>query len=140
MTKKQAKIDLSEAIDNLQYQLKNYCDNSSEYDNAHDFLDLVNANNDTRETYNNLSLLQSAFNLPTPRTLRKLVRYYENQLKDYHRNDEIIERIYKFFTNLGFNTNEIDAEYNNMPSNLIEEPKKNELKIIYYLQNQLIKK
>lgn len=140
MTKTKAKQDLIELASKLSYELQRYCDNSSEFDNKYDFLDLVNANNDTRETYNNLCLLQSAFNLPTPRPLRKLVRDYENQLKEYHRNDEIIERIYKFFNELGFNTDEIQTAYDNMPSAYIENPKQNELKIIYYLQTHLIEK
>ena len=140
MTKTKAKQDIIELITTLEYELKNHCSNSSEFDDKSDFLDLVNANNDTRETYNNICNLQSAFNLPTPRDLRKLVRDYENQLKDYHRNDEIWERIYKFFTQLGFDKDDIETICINMPSILLENPKKYELKIIYYLQNELIKK
>ncbi|MBO7716400.1 MAG: hypothetical protein J6S85_22740 [Methanobrevibacter sp.] len=140
MTKTKAKQDLIELVSKLSYELQRHCNNSSEFDDKSDFLDLVNANHDTNETYNNICNLQSAFNLPTPRDLRKLVRDYENQLKEYHRNDEIWERIYKFFTHLGFDKNNIETICTNMSSLYIENPKKYELKIIYYLQSNLIKK
>ena len=140
MTKTKAKKDLIELVSDLTYELQRHCDNSSEFDDKSDFLDLVNANNDTRETYNNICNLQSAFNLPTPRDLRKLVRDYENQLKEYHRDDEIFDRITKLFKDFGFDKDAINVEYMNMPSVFMENPKKYELKIIYYLQSNLIKK
>lgn len=80
MSIKEALFDL---IDDLSWKLQRRTNDSLEYEDKQDFLDLVNANIDTKTLYERIQHYCSEYG-HTPRPLSKLIDYYNNEIKRYH--------------------------------------------------------
>ena len=87
MTKREIKNQLDSLIIELELHLQNETEDANCFIDVNDWWDLLNHCPKSQKTYQDLSTYENAYG-HQPRDLTRLIRYYENQIKQFKKDCE----------------------------------------------------